>query len=49
MIVVRTGALSAQANLGMTREVAFPVRILNENKTAGGNVPNLSVTGLVLD
>jgi hypothetical protein len=33
----------------MTGEVAFPMRILNEDKTAGGNVPDLSVTGLVLD
>jgi hypothetical protein len=28
--------------LGMTREVAFPMRILNEDKPAGGNVPELS-------
>src|SRR5215813_8393116 len=26
--------------LGMTGEVAFPMRILNEDKTTGGNVPD---------
>jgi hypothetical protein len=33
----------------MTGEAALPMRILNEDKTTGGNVPDLSVTGLILD
>jgi hypothetical protein len=35
--------------LRMTGEAALPMRILNEDKTTDGNVPDLSVTGLILD
>jgi hypothetical protein len=33
----------------MTGEMALPMRILNEDNTAGGDLPDLTVTGLVLD
>jgi hypothetical protein len=35
--------------LGVSREVTPAMRILDENKAAGGNVADLSVAGFVLD
>jgi len=35
--------------LGVPREVTLTMRILDENKAAGGNVADFSVAGLILD